>query len=294
MAASPIDAVLIHAVYLLNCASEDRRHPREIAGVSDPLAARRAARSARAAWCCTPARPRRASSARRSRGRARRSARRSPTSEGCELHLENTAGAGGTLGRSFDELARLLEAAGAADGAWACAWTPATCSPPAMTSARATAWRASLREAPRSSAAGGCARCTSTTRRRRSAPTATATPTSAAASSARRAAWRSCRRPACSACRACSRPPGEQREGPSREEVAYANELHERGVAARRTAVSAGARQRRGARGRERARGLPGDAGGRGERPRASARRASPTAQRVLELGRTAGVCCTR
>jgi len=31
-------------------------------------------------------------------------------SEGCELHLENTAGTGGTLGRSFDELAALLEA----------------------------------------------------------------------------------------------------------------------------------------------------------------------------------------
>src|SRR5204863_5323191 len=33
-------------------------------------------------------------------------------SEGCALHLENTAGAGGTLGRSFEELAALLEAAG--------------------------------------------------------------------------------------------------------------------------------------------------------------------------------------
>ena len=33
-------------------------------------------------------------------------------SEGCELHLENTAGAGGTLGRSIDELGRLLDAAG--------------------------------------------------------------------------------------------------------------------------------------------------------------------------------------
>ncbi len=39
-------------------------------------------------------------------------------SEGCELHLENTAGAGGTLGRSFDELARLLEGAGAERAAW--------------------------------------------------------------------------------------------------------------------------------------------------------------------------------
>jgi hypothetical protein len=28
--------------------------------------------------------------------------------------------------------------------------------------------------------------------------------------------------------------PGADREGPSREEVAYANELHDRGVAARR------------------------------------------------------------
>src|SRR6185503_21304731 len=33
-------------------------------------------------------------------------------SENCVLHLENTAGAGGTLGRSFGELAALLEAAG--------------------------------------------------------------------------------------------------------------------------------------------------------------------------------------
>jgi deoxyribonuclease IV len=34
-------------------------------------------------------------------------------SEGCELHLENTAGTGGTLGRSFEELAHLIDAAGA-------------------------------------------------------------------------------------------------------------------------------------------------------------------------------------
>ncbi len=33
-------------------------------------------------------------------------------SEVCPLHLENTAGAGGTLGRSIDELAALLDAAG--------------------------------------------------------------------------------------------------------------------------------------------------------------------------------------
>ena len=33
----------------------------------------------------------------------------------CPLHLENTAGAGGTLGRSFEELARLIEASGGAE-----------------------------------------------------------------------------------------------------------------------------------------------------------------------------------
>ena len=33
-------------------------------------------------------------------------------SDSCPLHLENTAGAGGTLGRTIDELAQLLEASG--------------------------------------------------------------------------------------------------------------------------------------------------------------------------------------
>ncbi|HTR89632.1 MAG TPA: deoxyribonuclease IV, partial [Solirubrobacteraceae bacterium] len=37
-------------------------------------------------------------------------------SDHCELHLENTAGAGGTLGRSFEELAQLLDAAGGGGG----------------------------------------------------------------------------------------------------------------------------------------------------------------------------------
>ena len=32
--------------------------------------------------------------------------------DGCPLHLENTAGSGGTPGRSFGELAALIEAAG--------------------------------------------------------------------------------------------------------------------------------------------------------------------------------------
>ena len=50
-------------------------------------------------------------SAPRSAGPARSSLRRW-RSDGCPLHLENTAGSGGTLGRSFGELAALIEAAG--------------------------------------------------------------------------------------------------------------------------------------------------------------------------------------
>ena len=111
MASSQIDAVMIHAVYLLNCASEDPEireksllslthslrvgheigacgvvlHPGS-AKTGDPAAAvERAGETIREALA---------------------------ESEGCPLHLENTAGTGGTLGRSIDELASLLDAAG--------------------------------------------------------------------------------------------------------------------------------------------------------------------------------------
>jgi deoxyribonuclease IV len=111
MSASPIKAVLIHAVYLLNCASGDPEiadksltsliqslrvgdaigasgvvlHPgsAKTGDVGEAIA--RAGGLIREALACT--------------------------SE-CRLQLENTAGAGGTLGRSFDELAALLDAVG--------------------------------------------------------------------------------------------------------------------------------------------------------------------------------------
>jgi deoxyribonuclease-4 len=41
-------------------------------------------------------------------------------SDHCPLHLENTAGTGGTLGRSFSELAALIEAAGGGDRVGLC------------------------------------------------------------------------------------------------------------------------------------------------------------------------------
>jgi deoxyribonuclease-4 len=112
IAASGIKAILIHAVYLLNCASEDREvrqksltsliqslrvgdgigavgvvlHPGSAKGGQVPKAITRAGKVIREAL---------------------------KESDRCDLHLENTAGAGGTLGRSFEELAALLDAAGA-------------------------------------------------------------------------------------------------------------------------------------------------------------------------------------
>ena len=83
MAASPIDAVLIHAVYLLNCASEDPDiRAKSLHSLTHSLRVGQAIGAPRA-WCCTPARPRPATSARRSRAPGRRSREALAESEGC-------------------------------------------------------------------------------------------------------------------------------------------------------------------------------------------------------------------
>jgi deoxyribonuclease IV len=111
--AAGIDALLIHAVYLLNCASEDRElRAKTLASLAASLRAGAALGatavvlhpgSALRGGETAPAIPRAGATI----------AEALASSDGCALHLENTAGAGGTLGRSFDELAALLEAAGA-------------------------------------------------------------------------------------------------------------------------------------------------------------------------------------
>ena len=111
MDGGPIGAVVIHAVYLINCASTDREimrksvaslvhhmqlgdaigaggvilHPGSAKGAPHDEALPRVAKALRAAL---------------------------DESESCPLLLENTAGAGDTLGRSFEELAELFELAG--------------------------------------------------------------------------------------------------------------------------------------------------------------------------------------
>ena len=117
--ASPVDAVLIHAVYLLNCASEDRDiRAKSLASLSNSLRAGHAIGAAGVVLHPGSAKQGHVGEA---IDRAAATIREAlAESEGCELHLENTAGAGGTLGRSFDELASLLEGAGAGERLGVC------------------------------------------------------------------------------------------------------------------------------------------------------------------------------
>jgi deoxyribonuclease IV len=110
MADSPIDAVVIHTVYLLNCASEDAEiRAKSLASLTHSLrvGARIGARGV-VLHAGSAKRGDVASAVRRAGETIRRAL---ADSEGCPLHLENTAGTGGTLGRSIEELAALLDAA---------------------------------------------------------------------------------------------------------------------------------------------------------------------------------------
>ena len=119
LSASEIGAVLIHAVYLLNCGSEDReireksrRSLTQSLRVGDGIGATGVVLHAGSA----------------KQGDVPKAIRRAGTvikaalagSERCELHLEDTAGAGGTLGRSFEELRALIDAGGGGDRLGVC------------------------------------------------------------------------------------------------------------------------------------------------------------------------------
>jgi deoxyribonuclease-4 len=114
MAASDVDALLIHAVYLLNCASEDPDiRAKSLASLTSSLRAGDALGAhavvlhpgSALAGAVAPAIARAGEVI----------AEALAESDGCPLHLENTAGTGGTLGRSFAELAALVDAAGGED-----------------------------------------------------------------------------------------------------------------------------------------------------------------------------------
>jgi len=111
LAASPIRAVLVHAVYLLNCASDDPDiRTKSLASLIHSLQMGR-----RIGACAVVLHPgsAKAGDVPSAIARAGETIREALNrSDDCPVHLENTAGAGGTLGRSIDELAALLDACG--------------------------------------------------------------------------------------------------------------------------------------------------------------------------------------
>ncbi len=114
MGSSPIDAVLIHAVYLLNCASDDPDiRAKSLASLVHSL---RVGAAIGATGVVLHPGSAKTGDPRSAVARAGETIREAlAETEDCPLHLEDTAGAGGTLGRSIDELAALLEAAGASE-----------------------------------------------------------------------------------------------------------------------------------------------------------------------------------
>ena len=111
MKASPIKAVMIHAVYLINCATEDRdMREKSLASLTQSLRVGAGIGAVGVVLHPGSAKQGDVSQAIKRAGKVIKEAL--AETERCRLLLEDTAGAGGTLGRSFDELAALIDAAG--------------------------------------------------------------------------------------------------------------------------------------------------------------------------------------
>jgi deoxyribonuclease IV len=111
MERSRVGALLIHAVYLLNAASEEKEFRDKTR--TSLIASLRAGDALGAhAVVLHPgsAKTGKVGPAIKRAGKVIKQAL--DESDHCPLHLENTAGAGGTIGRSFQELADVIDAAG--------------------------------------------------------------------------------------------------------------------------------------------------------------------------------------
>ncbi|HEX8958928.1 MAG TPA: deoxyribonuclease IV, partial [Solirubrobacterales bacterium] len=108
---SPIEAVVIHAVYLINCASKDAELRRKsLASLTHAL---RIGDGIGAAGVVLHPGAQKGEPLGPSMKRAAKTiAAALAGSEGCPLLLEQTAGHKGLLGRNFDETAELIELAG--------------------------------------------------------------------------------------------------------------------------------------------------------------------------------------
>jgi deoxyribonuclease-4 len=116
---SDIDALVIHAVYLLNCASEDKEIREK--SLTSLVASLRAGAALGAESVVLHPGSALKSSVDKALERAAATIKEAlAESDGCRLDLENTAGSGATLGRTFEELATLIEGAGGGKRLGAC------------------------------------------------------------------------------------------------------------------------------------------------------------------------------
>jgi deoxyribonuclease IV len=119
MADSDIDALVIHAVYLLNCASEDKEIRKK--SLTSLTASLRAGEALGAVSVVLHPGSALKSDVDKAIKRAAATIGEALKESGkCRLDLENTAGAGGTLGRTFEELAALIDGAGGGKRLGAC------------------------------------------------------------------------------------------------------------------------------------------------------------------------------
>ena len=111
IASSKVEALLIHAVYLLNPASDEREfRDKTLASLIASLQA--GDRLGAHAVVLHPGSAKAGDVGKAIKRAGKVIAKALEHSDRCALHLEDTAGAGGTLGRSFSELAQLLDASG--------------------------------------------------------------------------------------------------------------------------------------------------------------------------------------
>jgi deoxyribonuclease-4 len=108
---SPVDAVIIHAVYLINCGSDDSEiRQKSLASLTQSL--RVGAGIGAAGVVLHPGSAKTGDVGEAIIRAGEVIAAALSETESCELHLEDTAGTGGTLGRSLEELSSLIETAG--------------------------------------------------------------------------------------------------------------------------------------------------------------------------------------
>jgi deoxyribonuclease-4 len=232
MSASPIDAVLIHAVYLLNCASDDPEiRAKSLTSLTHSLRVGHEIGSSGVVLHPGSAKTGDVGEAIARAGETIAEALKE--SEGCELHLENTAGTGGTLGRSFDELAALLEASGGGKRLGVCLDSCHLLAS-GYDIRTAAGMGSTLREATRKLGRGKVRSLHLNDSQTPLGSNRDRHANLGAGELGKEGCMAFLSAPGLQKLPCVLETPGENREGPGHKEIAFAIELHERGIAARK------------------------------------------------------------